>query len=100
MNVKNCGDYWEIITSWYRYGAMTGENVYFTKGVITNIYFYQNGDPVGTYMNGEEGYRYYVWLSNNNGTARKVYITKAGMMARLDGLGVKYTWLKYLKHEN
>jgi hypothetical protein len=78
---------------------MNDESINFSEENINSVFYYKYDTCVGSYMPGKDcGRRYQIITSSEaSGT---LYVTKTEMMAKLDKLGVKYTWLKYTEHEN
>jgi hypothetical protein len=75
-----------------------GEFVLFDGDKVSNIHWYYNYKCLFSYdARGGPGNRYYTFIYS---TIERIYATKADVVAKLDDLGVKYKWLKYLKHEN
>ncbi|AIB51711.1 hypothetical protein E24_00002 [Faustovirus] len=98
-----CGDYWNVsgICDRAHSGAMIDESVSFASSQIDNIYFYKNNKCVGGYMSNKDyGKRYYEVINSPTELYDVKFYTKADLMAKLDELGIKYTWLKYVKVEN
>ncbi|AIB52201.1 hypothetical protein PRJ_Fausto_00486 [Faustovirus] len=100
ISVRDRGDYWEMLNKTIidKNGHMVDECVYFAEGKVHSILYMHAGNRVGKYMMGAvDGRRY---CDGGSWSPSKVYFTKADLMARLDKLGVRYNWLKYLKDEN
>ncbi|SME65167.1 Hypothetical protein FSTVST1_466 [Faustovirus ST1] len=96
-------DYWNVsgICDRAHSGAMIGESVSFTSNQIDNIHFYKDNKCVGGYMSSKDyGKRYYEVINSRTELYNIKFYSKADLMAKLDELGVKYNWLKYVKVEN
>ncbi|QJX71768.1 hypothetical protein F-M6_0005 [Faustovirus] len=99
----NHTDYWEITGIFYRTGDnqhMFGESISFVSDGIGTIFYYHDDICVGGYFGyGDPGKRYFASTSEYAHVHSKKYGTKTTLMARLDEMGIKYTWLKCLKIE-
>jgi hypothetical protein len=92
--VQVCVDYWEIKSR-----RTLNESVYFKKGKVNYLIYMQDDICVGVCIK-DDNFNPLYRCAYQTTCMQDSRVTKAELMARLDKLGVKYNWLKYLKDEN